>query len=454
MNGWTWGNGTYEVRTYDQDGKISQVDGSGLKTYGYDDAFRIIGIADTVNSAFSWTYGYDALDRLSSASATGQSQSFTYDATGNRLTQGGTLSSTYTVSAGSNRLSSVTGAPTRIYAYDVAGNATGDGARSFTYNNAGRMTSLTNGAVITSYAFNALGERVKKSSPLSTTYFVYDEAGHLIGEYNAAGNIVEETVWMGDIPVATLQFGTSALKTYYVHTDHLNTPRRITNRNTNIIVWRWDSDPFGNGAAVQNPQGSVTVSYNLRYPGQYFDSETGLFYNYFRDFDPAVGRYVESDLIGLDGGINTYAYALGNPISLVDSRGLDAWVIINNNGWWGTHAGLYVDSGERALYDPGGSYRDAEKGSGDALYGSYADISDYIKYEKQDGPDVEVFHFPTTPQQDKQIIDKIQQQGGCQPLFCTVCVSRVLRGIGPFKNLGLSRTPAGLARDLRALQKK
>ena len=103
VNGWTWGNGTYEVRTYDQDGKISQVDGSGLKTYGYDDAFRIIGIADTVNSAFSWTYGYDALDRLSSASATGQSQSFTYDATGNRLTQGGTLSSTYTVSAGSNR---------------------------------------------------------------------------------------------------------------------------------------------------------------------------------------------------------------------------------------------------------------------------------------------------------------------------------------------------------------
>ena len=65
------------------------------------------------------------------------------------------------------------------------------------------MTSVTNGDVTTSYAFDALGERVKKSSPLSTTYFVYDEAGHLIGEYSAAGNIVEETVRMGDIPVAT-----------------------------------------------------------------------------------------------------------------------------------------------------------------------------------------------------------------------------------------------------------
>src|SRR5437667_3017914 len=212
-------------------------------------------------------------------------------------------------------------------AYDGAGNATGDGTRSFTYNNAGRMTSVTNGVVTTSYAFNALGERVKKSSPLSTTYFVYDEAGHLIGEYNAAGNIVEETAWMGDIPVATLQFGTSALKTYYVHTDHLNAPRRITNRNTNIIVWRWDSDPFGNGAAVQNPQGSITVAYNLRFPGQYYDQETGLFQNYFRDYDPATGRYVESDPIGLKDGVSTYGYVRQNPLLYSDPDGLLSQIV-------------------------------------------------------------------------------------------------------------------------------
>jgi len=139
---------------------------------------------------------------------------------------------------------------------------------------------------------------------------------------------------------------------------------------------------------------------------------------------------------------------------LIDTHGLDVYVIINNNGIVGTHSGLYVDSGERVLYDPGGSYRDAQKGSGDALYGSDADISDYIRFQKQDGPEVELFHFHTTRAQDKEVVGRIQDQGGCQPLFCTICVWRAIHGIGPFKNLGLSRTPAGLAHDLRELQGK
>jgi len=207
--------------------------------------------------------------------------------------------------------------------YDAAGNAQAYGSYAFGYNNRGRMMATNAGS--TNYLYNALGQMIEKSGTAGTTIFMQDESGHLIGEYDGTGNLIEETVWLGDTPVATLQFGTSALKTYYVHTDHLNTPRRITNRNTNIIVWRWDSDPFGNGAPVQNPQGSVSVSYNLRLPGQYYMAETGLNQNYFRDYDPAVGRYLESDPIGLKGGINSYAYVYNSPTSKIDSLGLYGW---------------------------------------------------------------------------------------------------------------------------------
>jgi RHS repeat-associated protein len=89
-------------------------------------------------------------------------------------------------------------------------------------------------------------------------------------------------------------------------------------------MWRWDSDPFGTTLANENPSGLGVFSYGLRFPGQYYDSETGLHYNYFRDYDPATGRYIESDPIGLEGGVNTYSYAQSSPALNADSSGLFA----------------------------------------------------------------------------------------------------------------------------------
>ncbi|HTE39254.1 MAG TPA: RHS repeat-associated core domain-containing protein [Steroidobacteraceae bacterium] len=186
------------------------------------------------------------------------------------------------------------------------------------------MISATKSGTTTSYVQNALGQRVKKSNLASTTYFVYDEAGHLVGEYDGSGILVQEIVWFGDTPVASLKPNGASVDVFYIHTDHLNTPRKITRPSDNAIVWTWHSDPFGTTAANQNPSGLGTFAFNLRFPGQYYDSETGLHYNYYRDgYDSAVGRYTQSDPIGLRGGVNTYAYVLSNPLSFSDPLGLD-----------------------------------------------------------------------------------------------------------------------------------
>jgi RHS repeat-associated protein len=303
VRGWAWGNGTTEVRLHNTDGNQSQVSGIESVAFSYDDAERITGIANSTNTALSWSDGYDSLDRLTGAAQSGTTLGWSYDADGNRLQQLGAS------------------APSLLWA-----------GASFTYNGRGRMSSATAQGSTVDYVYNAIGQMIDKSGA-STTLLLYDEAGHLLGEYTGAGALIQETMWLGDLPVATLQpNGSGGVSIYYIHADQLNAPRTITRPTDNAILWRWDADPYGTSAANPNPQGQGTFSYNLRFPGQYYQVETGLMYNYFRDYDPSSGRYVESDPIGLEGGINTYAYAGGNPISNSDPLGLT--YVTNWNYFW------------------------------------------------------------------------------------------------------------------------
>lgn len=108
---------------------------------------------------------------------------------------------------------------------------------------------------------------------------------------------------------------------YYFHADHLDTPRLAVN-TAGQKRWRWLAEPFGTTVPENNPDGLGAFAQNLRFPGQYADQESGLSYNYFRDYDASTGRYVQSDPIGLDGGINTYLYAYANPVTYTDPKGL------------------------------------------------------------------------------------------------------------------------------------
>jgi RHS repeat-associated protein len=128
-------------------------------------------------------------------------------------------------------------------------------------------------------------------------------------------------------PPATVTISiTVPAQLYFIHPDHLGTPRAITKATDNTKVWEWkNDDPFGNNQPDENPNGAngvTTFKYNLRFPGQYFDQETGTYYNYFRDYDPTTGRYIQSDPIGLKGGINTFSYVKLSPLSFIDPFGL------------------------------------------------------------------------------------------------------------------------------------
>ena len=352
---WTWGNSTATnqntyARGIDLDGRITSYPlGNPLyngnqRTITYDYASRI---TDTTHSGaasnnptpatFNQHYDYDDDDRVTRYVGYG-GQSYQYDANGNRISLYSSPN-TYanTIDAHSNKLMSTTGpAPARTNTYDTAGNLKGDGTNLYTYSDRGRLQSVQTGTNTVNYLYNGLGQRVKKSGPTSiiptgANYYVYDEAGHLIGEYDANGKMIEETVYLDDLPIAVLTqtvTGTAPNQTTttnvnYIYADHINTPRIIVRATDNQIVWRWSAiDPFGNLTPNENPSNLGMFTYNPRMPGQLFDRESNHFYNYFRDYDPQIGRYINSDPIGLAGGFNPYAYVDGNPVSFVDPLGL------------------------------------------------------------------------------------------------------------------------------------
>ncbi|ACM22010.1 RHS repeat protein [Geotalea daltonii FRC-32] len=310
----TYGNGIIRTIGYDNQYRIVSIATATLQslTYGFDANSNITSITNTLDNNKNKTYSYDALNRLKTAAGPWGNLSWTYDGVGNRLTQvDGTATTSYNYQPGSNRLTGITDANTNSLNYDANGNSIADNATTYTYNQNQRLIRAA-ATQTGDYVYNASGERVKKTTVGTTIHFIYDRAGSLLVE-NASDGLTEY-VYLNGEPVAKI----NATGTNYIHTDHLGTPL-IMSDASGAKVWEIEGRPFGDSAAIT---GAGTL--NLRFPGQYADQESGLNYNYFRDYNPSIGRYIQKDPIGFRGGINLYAYVQNNPINFIDPEGLMA----------------------------------------------------------------------------------------------------------------------------------
>jgi RHS repeat-associated protein len=331
--GWTYGNGRQLQRPLDLDYRPQAVHdpaAGGLSLgYVFDPVGAITELKNGTGSATLAKYAYDSLGRLTQTQdgPTGTPiETYAYDATGNRTaltTAAGTAS--YTYPADSHRLLAVDGEARN---HDAAGNTISIGGREFSYSDANRMNAVKQaGAVVESYTYNHRGERVLRVPASGETQLtVYDEAGQWIGNYSATGQSLQQAIWLDSYPVALISSPSSGVpKVAYIQPDHLGTPRVVIDPVRDVAIWEWSSksEVFGNQTPNADPDGDgMAFELALRLPGQQATAASGMFYNYQREYDPAVGRYSQSDPIGLAGGVSTYAYVGGNPISFVDPLGL------------------------------------------------------------------------------------------------------------------------------------
>ena len=146
--------------------------------------------------------------------------------------------------------------------------------------------------------------------------------GKLLAESDATGAVQREYVWLGSMPLARIDTtgsgGGATIAVYYTHPNHLGASHKITD-GAKLVVWDGKFTPFGKAHAIAG-----SLSHDRRFPGQYHDSAAGYVQNHRRDYDPSIGRYLQSDPIGLSGGLNTYAYVNNNPQNLIDPRGEQA----------------------------------------------------------------------------------------------------------------------------------
>ena len=350
----TYGNGLNDWNTHTLDyeldvlgvynGATTVLNRSHTRT----DALNLTNIFDNVTAANNTTLAYPPANRLQNANGPWGAKTFYYDGVGNRTQEittpisGTATTDVFGYSASNNRVVNVVRAGTtiRTLTYDNGGNLLTDsgagGSKAYTYNKRNRLSVATVGALTYTYAYNALEQLASRvqSSPAATTHFIHDRMGNVIAETAGGGatgatGTTREYIYlyeakiaptMGsrtvvDRPLAVVSAVNTTPVTYWVSVDHLNRPIKMTTAAKASVcdaIWQ----PWG---GVHSVTGTATL--NTRFPGQWFQTETGLHYNWHRSYDPTIGRYTQPDPLGFVDGPSVYGYAKSSPQSFVDRDG-------------------------------------------------------------------------------------------------------------------------------------
>jgi RHS repeat-associated protein len=321
------GNGLSVTNDWGNDGRLASrrlyrtSNGTNLSwlTYNYDANDNIGAIRDKLNDANSSFFAYDANDRLTLTSLS--------------LDPSANLAETYSYTAGTNRLASLVNASgTRSISYDGRGNTIGEtrpggGSVTATYDGYGRLLTYNRtGDPSQTNAYNGLDDRVSATSGSVTHSFLYDSDGRLLGEYGAsASDVIAETIWLsprasandnqpfrgedgvaGYAPLAVATGSGSSAALFWLHGNHLGVPILTTDTS---------------GAAATPPAHTMAG-----FPGQ-TKTLSDIYYNRYRDYDSGLGRYIQADPMGLEGGDNSYVYADDNPLRFTDPMGLSSLVL-------------------------------------------------------------------------------------------------------------------------------
>ncbi len=373
--------GTKLTHEYDGLARLKQIlvkNNAGNTLMDYQYGFDPVGNITSRNTQQGeFTYGYDKAYRITSANQPNSfgDQAYSYDKNGNRLgltrkpaTDNGNAGNAEAVTTyGHNEnheLNQIIEASlTRALIYDDNGallqqtgqQQNGSQTRSYRYNSFARIEAIEEGdsnpVTLANYQYDAMSRRVVKTIDGESTYFLYTISG-LFGEYDASGSLIRGYVYQpqgggttAPIALKTPSSNSNPL-TYdysYYQNDHLGTPQQLI-QTSGQVVWQGEYNAFG------QVKESINLIYNpLRYPGQYHDQETGLYYNWHRYYEPYLGRYITSDPIGLKGGLNNFVYANNNSQLYVDPLGLLSQKAKE----------CVCNSMKLANYDPGDSFQDA-----------------------------------------------------------------------------------------------